>query len=76
MRVQIGPNRLRLLGFQFISVRQNAPEFNSTAEVTAEVMLLLAVQGVTLNWHGTSEFAKTAEKLLKLRLHQTEFPVR
>jgi len=75
-RVQIGPNRLRLLGFQFISVRQNAPEFNSTAEVTAEVMLLLAVQGVTLNWHGTSEFAKTAEKLLKLRLHQTEFPVR
>jgi hypothetical protein len=35
-----------LLGFQFISVRQNAPEFNSTAEVTAEVMLLLAVQGV------------------------------
>jgi len=50
MRVQIGPNRLRLLGFQFISVRQNAPEFNSTAEVTAEVNPLRAVQGVKAKW--------------------------
>jgi len=66
-RVQIGPNRLRLLGFQFISVHQNTPQFDSTAEVTAEVMLLLGVQGVTLNWHGSSEFTKTAEELLKYR---------
>lgn len=33
----MGPNGLRLLGFQFISVHQNSPRFNSTAEVTAEV---------------------------------------
>jgi hypothetical protein len=26
-----------MLGFQFISVRQNSPQFNPTAEVTAEV---------------------------------------
>ena len=65
MMVQIGPNRLRLLGFQFISVRQNSLQFKSTAEVTAEVNPLRAVQGVTLNWRDSPEFTKTTEKLLK-----------
>jgi hypothetical protein len=34
------------MGFQFISVHQNSLEFNSTAEVIAEVNVLRAVQGV------------------------------
>jgi hypothetical protein len=46
MTVQIGPNRLRLLDFQFISVHENSPQFISTAEVDAEVNLLRAVQRV------------------------------
>jgi hypothetical protein len=46
IRVQIGPNWLHLLGFQFISVHQNSRQFNWTAEVIAEVNLLRAVQGV------------------------------
>ncbi|MHB2028982.1 MAG: hypothetical protein ACYCPT_09215 [Acidimicrobiales bacterium] len=55
------------MGFQFISVRQNAPEFKSTAEVIAEEKRLLAVQGVTLNCRGSSERTKTTEELLKYR---------
>jgi hypothetical protein len=43
--VQIGPNRLCLLGSQFISVHQNSPQFKSTAEVATEVNPLRAVQG-------------------------------
>ena len=46
MSVQIGPNRLRFLGFQFISVHRNSLRFKSTAEVTAEVNPLRAVQRV------------------------------
>jgi hypothetical protein len=53
MRVHIRPNRLRFLDFQFASVHQNSPEFISTAEVTAEVNPLRAVQGVGWN-HGTT----------------------
>jgi len=34
------------LGFQFISVHQNSSQFISTAEATAEVNPLRAVQGV------------------------------
>jgi len=48
-RVHIGPNRLRLLSFQFISVHRNSLQFKSTAEVNP----LRAVQGVSLaigNW--------------------------
>ena len=46
MRVQMGPNRLRLLGLQFISVHRNSLQFKSTAEVNAEVNPLRAVQRV------------------------------
>jgi hypothetical protein len=49
-RVQIRPNRLRLLGFQFISVHRNSLQFKSTAEVNAEVNPLRAVQGVRREW--------------------------
>ena len=49
MRVQVGPNWLRLLGSQFISVHQNSLQFKSTAEVIAEVNPLRAVQRVNQN---------------------------
>ena len=67
MRVQISPNRHRLLGFRFISVHQNSLQFKSTAEVDAKANPLRAVQGVTLNWRRSSEFTTTTEKLLKYR---------
>jgi hypothetical protein len=51
------------LGFQFDSVRQDTPEFNSTAEVTAEENHLRAVQGVNEKWHSWFETnRRTAEK--------------
>lgn len=46
--VQIGPDHLESLGFQFISVHQHSLAFNSTAEVTAEVNPLRAVQDRTV----------------------------
>jgi hypothetical protein len=44
---------LQSLGFEFISVHQNSSEFISTAEVSAEVNPLLAVQGVDQNCSPT-----------------------
>ena len=38
--------RLPSLRFRFNDVRRDSPEFRSTAEVAAEVIALLAVQGV------------------------------
>jgi len=43
--VQIGPKYLRSLSSQFISVHQHSPQFDSAAEVPAEVNHLRAVQG-------------------------------
>jgi hypothetical protein len=54
MGVQMGPNSIRSLSFQFISVHQDSPQFNPTAEVAAEVNPLRAVQRVNLNRPGYS----------------------
>jgi hypothetical protein len=48
-RVQTGPNRLQLLGFQFISVQENSRRFIPTAEVDVEANPLRAVQRVDEN---------------------------
>jgi hypothetical protein len=44
--VQISPNRLQLLGLQFISVHEHSPQVIPTAEVDAEVSPLRSVQKV------------------------------
>jgi len=43
--VQKSPNWFSLLSFQIISVHQNSPQFNSTAEVTAEVSPARSARG-------------------------------
>jgi hypothetical protein len=50
-RVQVGPNRLRLLGFQFISVRRSSCQSKSTAEVNAEVRPLVRDAKGRINLH-------------------------
>jgi len=67
-RVQIGPNRLRLLGFQFISVRQNSLQFKSTAEVLLKCRQICDTCRLCKgSRHNSHRSERTAEVLLKCR---------
>ena len=56
--VHVSPNRMQLLGFQFMTVHRCSPQFISTAEVTAEVDCLRVVQRVDEVQDGYSTISR------------------